>query len=89
MSDTDDRSSVQEVAAVTNAWRNLGFGLVVGTLVAVGIFYAYVLSPDHPPLYDPSFYVALAVVLGVSIAVLLGLILSLATLVRRANKSAH
>lgn len=64
-----------------NASRNLAFGAVVGAVVAIGIYYAYVLAPEET-LYDPTWYLALAVVLGVSLALLIGGVLSVLTLYR-------
>lgn len=84
--DTNGSAGLGEVLVAANAARNLGFGLVVGGVIAAGVYYAYVLSPEET-LYAPSYYLGLAVVLGVSIALLLGIVLSVLTLVRLDTES--
>lgn len=69
------------LAAAANAGRNFGFGAIVGVVLAIGIYYAYVISPDEV-LHSEAYYLALAVVFGLAIMVLVGLVLSVATLVR-------
>lgn len=72
--------------AAGRAGRNLGFGLVVGAVVAAGLYYTRVIAPAQT-VADPAFYLALGAVLGLSIAFLLAIVLSVVTLYRRAQSA--
>lgn len=61
--------------------RNLGFGLVVGGVIAAGVYYVFVISPEET-IHQPAYYLGLAVVLGVSIALMIAIVLSVVTLAR-------
>lgn len=79
--DSPQTATLGQVLVAANAIRNLGFGLVVGGVIAAGVYYAFVISPEET-VHSPAYYLGLAVVLGVSIALLLGMILSVVTLAR-------
>lgn len=64
------------------ARRNFAFGLVVGTVVAAGLYYARVISPAET-VANPAYYVVLAFVLGLSVALLIAIVLSVVTIYRR------
>ena len=61
--------------------RNLGFGLVVGGVIAAGVYSVFVISPEET-IHQPAYYLGLAVVLGVSIALMIAIVLSVVTLAR-------
>lgn len=88
MSTHEDTVEGPGLLATVAATRNFGFGLVVGAVLAAGVYYAYIHSPGQSPLDEPQ-YLGLALVLGVSVALLLGIVLSVATLIRRGSDDGH
>ncbi len=79
--DDSAHGGLTALAAAANTRRNFGFGAIVGMVLAIGIYYAYVISPDEV-LHSEAYYLALAVVFGLAVTVLVGLVLSVVTLVR-------
>ncbi|MFP4590624.1 MAG: hypothetical protein ACLFM8_04065 [Halobacteriales archaeon] len=71
-----------------HAVRNLGFGLTVGAVVATGVYYAFVISPEET-VHDPRYYVGLGVVLGVSLGVVIAVVMTVGALWRAAAGEAH
>lgn len=66
-----------------HAVRNLGFGLVVGLVVSLGTYYAFVISPEET-VHEPIYYVGLGAVLGLSIAVVVAIVLTVGAIWRAA-----
>lgn len=67
-----------------HAVRNFGFGLVVGLVIAVGVYYAFVISPEET-VHDPNYYLLLGGVLGVSIAIVITVVVTVGALWRAAS----
>lgn len=87
MTSTNDTTA--ELSALLDAGRarrNLAFGLVVGAVVAAGSYYTQVIAPAETTA-DPLFYIVLAAVLGLSIAMLLAAVLTTVTLYKRGRSA--
>ena len=84
----ESSDELRRLLEAARAGRNFAFGLVVGLVVAAGLFYARVLSPAET-VADPLYYVVLAAVLGLSIALLLAVVLSAVTLYRLGTDGAN
>lgn len=78
---------LRRLLEAARAGPNFAFGLVVGSVVAAGLYYARVISPEET-VASPLYYVGLAVVLGLSIALLLAFVLSVVTLYKRGQAAA-
>lgn len=78
-STTETRGDLAALLEAGRAKQNFAFGLVVGGVVAAGLYYTRVISPEET-VADPWFFLLLGVVLGVSIAFLIAFVLSAVTL---------
>lgn len=88
MDDAVDNPGLAGLLDKGHAARNFGFGLVVGLVVAVGVYYAFVISPEET-VHDPTYYVLLGAVLGLSIAVVIALVMTVGALWRAAHDAPH